>query len=92
MDTIIHTDQIHTLHNGNCKQCQSTPALLEINRWRMCILGSMKESHAQICSLQLIDLNCNYDGKTDFFKSQDGIGSASPAVVIMQLSLLLRTN
>lgn len=33
MNTIIHPDQTHTLHKGNCKQCQSSPALLEINRW-----------------------------------------------------------
>lgn len=33
MDTIIHSEQIRTLHNGNCKRCQSSPALLEINRW-----------------------------------------------------------
>lgn len=33
MDTIIHSDQIHTLHNGNWKQCQSSLAHLEINKW-----------------------------------------------------------
>lgn len=58
----------------------------------MCILVSTKQSHAQRCSLQLIDLNCNYSGKPDFCKSQDGLGSVSPAVAIMHLSLLLRTN
>jgi len=31
--TVIHSDQIHTLPNCDCKQCQSSPALLEINRW-----------------------------------------------------------
>lgn len=55
-------------------------------------IGQQKESRAQRCSLQLIDLNSNYSGKPDFCKSGGGIGSVSPAVAIMQLSLLLRTN
>lgn len=32
MVTIIHFDQTDTLHNVNCKQCQTSPALQEINR------------------------------------------------------------
>lgn len=32
MDTMIHSDQIYNLHNGNCKQCQSSSVLPKINR------------------------------------------------------------
>lgn len=52
------------------------------------MLGSMKESHAQRCPLWLID----YSGKPAFYKSQYGMCSAQPAVAIMQLRRLLRTN